>query len=100
MSYAPDILDINMGCPVPKVVNNNSGSALMKDIDRAAEIVKSSKKRFGSTCNGKNSVRAGIRIPLTLWNLPLLWNRQALTLLQSTAEPKTKCTREKPTGTL
>ncbi len=25
----------------------------MKDIDRAAEIVKSSKKRFGSTCNGK-----------------------------------------------
>ena len=26
-----DILDINMGCPVPKVVNNNEGSALMKD---------------------------------------------------------------------
>ena len=25
-----DILDINMGCPVPKVVNNNEGSALMK----------------------------------------------------------------------
>ena len=26
-----DILDINMGCPVPKVVNNGEGSALMKD---------------------------------------------------------------------
>lgn len=26
-----DILDINMGCPVPKVVNNHEGSALMKD---------------------------------------------------------------------
>lgn len=25
-----DILDINMGCPVPKVVNNGDGSALMK----------------------------------------------------------------------
>lgn len=26
-----DILDINMGCPVPKVVNNGEGSALMKE---------------------------------------------------------------------
>lgn len=34
-----DILDINMGCPVPKVVNNGEGSALMKDPKRIAEIV-------------------------------------------------------------
>lgn len=47
MGYDPDILDINMGCPVPKVVNNNSGSALMKDIDRAAEIVKAVKSVSG-----------------------------------------------------
>lgn len=33
-----DILDINMGCPVPKVVNNQEGSALMKDPKHAAEI--------------------------------------------------------------
>ena len=33
------ILDLNMGCPVPKVVNNGEGSALMKDPDRAARIV-------------------------------------------------------------
>ncbi len=26
-----DILDVNMGCPVPKVVNNGEGSALMKN---------------------------------------------------------------------
>ena len=25
-----DVLDVNMGCPVPKVVNNGEGSALMK----------------------------------------------------------------------
>ncbi len=47
MKYSPDILDINMGCPVPKVVNNNSGSALMKDIERAAEIVKAVKSVSG-----------------------------------------------------
>ena len=34
-----DILDINMGCPVPKVVNNGEGSALMKDPKRVGEIV-------------------------------------------------------------
>lgn len=33
------ILDINMGCPVPKVVNNNEGSALMKSPKLVEEIV-------------------------------------------------------------
>lgn len=33
------ILDINMGCPVPKVVNNHEGSALMKDPDLVYRIV-------------------------------------------------------------
>ena len=34
-----DILDINMGCPVPKVVNNGEGSALMKNPKLVREIV-------------------------------------------------------------
>ncbi len=34
-----DILDINMGCPVPKVVNNGEGSALMKNPKLVEEIV-------------------------------------------------------------
>lgn len=34
-----DVLDINMGCPVPKVVNNGEGSALMKDPVRVGQIV-------------------------------------------------------------
>lgn len=34
-----DILDINMGCPVPKVVNNGEGSALMKNPALIKEIV-------------------------------------------------------------
>ena len=34
-----DILDINMGCPVPKVVNNGEGSALLKNPELIREIV-------------------------------------------------------------
>lgn len=36
----PDIIDINMGCPVPKVVKSGDGSALMRDIPKAVEIAK------------------------------------------------------------
>ena len=35
-----DILDINMGCPVPKVVNNGEGSALLTDPELIGRIVK------------------------------------------------------------
>jgi nifR3 family TIM-barrel protein len=34
-----DIIDINMGCPVPKIVKGSGGAALMKDIDHAAKLV-------------------------------------------------------------
>ena len=34
-----DILDLNMGCPVPKIVNNGEGSALMKNPRLAGEII-------------------------------------------------------------
>jgi nifR3 family TIM-barrel protein len=35
----PDALDINAGCPVPKVVKNGAGSALMKDPPRLGRVV-------------------------------------------------------------
>lgn len=37
--FTPTAIDINMGCPVPKVVSNGEGSALLKNPDLAAEIV-------------------------------------------------------------
>ena len=40
-AYPIDIIDINMGCPVRKVIKKGSGAALMKDQDRAANIVRS-----------------------------------------------------------
>ncbi len=48
LQYNPDIIDINMGCPVPKVVNTGAGSALMKDIKLASEITESAVKSAGS----------------------------------------------------
>lgn len=39
-----DIIDINMGCPTPKIVSNGDGSALMRDVPRACAIVKEIKR--------------------------------------------------------
>ena len=39
MRYSPDILDINMGCPAPKIAGNHCGSALMRDPDLCRRIV-------------------------------------------------------------
>ncbi|HBG8312526.1 TPA: tRNA dihydrouridine synthase DusB [Clostridioides difficile] len=64
--YSNEILDINMGCPAPKVVKNGDGSALMKNPKLAEEVlravVKNSKKpvtlkiRKGWDDNSVNSV--------------------------------------------
>ena len=37
--FNPNVIDLNCGCPVPKVVKNGAGSALMKDLVRLAEVV-------------------------------------------------------------
>ena len=39
-----DIIDINMGCPVKKVVNGDAGSALMRDLDHAGRIIEETVK--------------------------------------------------------
>lgn len=38
-----DIIDINMGCPVPKIFNNGEGSALLADLNKASSIIKAAK---------------------------------------------------------
>lgn len=40
ISFAPEIIDINMGCPAPKIIKNKSGSVLMKNPCLAGEIIK------------------------------------------------------------
>ena len=51
--FNPDFIDINMGCPVPKVISSGGGAALMKNPVLAAEIV-------------KNVVRASEGVPVTV----------------------------------
>ena len=41
VSELADIVDINMGCPAPKVVKNGDGSKLLLDIDKAEKVIKS-----------------------------------------------------------
>lgn len=47
-----DFLDLNMGCPAPKIVNNGEGSALMRDLPRAEKII--------------TAVRRAVDVPLTV----------------------------------
>lgn len=47
------ILDINMGCPVPKVVGNGEGSALMKNPELAAEIIRKTSKAISKPVTAK-----------------------------------------------
>lgn len=43
--YSNEILDINMGCPAPKVVKNGDGSALMKTPELAAKVIEAAAKK-------------------------------------------------------
>ena len=57
-----DIVDINMGCPVKKIVNNNSGSALLKDEKLAIKIAE--------------TVVNSVKIPVTL-KMRLGWDAES-----------------------
>ena len=35
-----DIIDLNFGCPAPKIIKNGEGSALLKDLEKAREIIR------------------------------------------------------------
>ena len=48
-----DLFDINMGCPVEKVVRRGAGSALMKNPRRCGEIVRSVRRRTGISVTAK-----------------------------------------------
>jgi tRNA-dihydrouridine synthase len=47
-----DIIDLNMGCPMPKITKQGKGAALMRDVDASRELLR--------------SMRAVIRVPFTV----------------------------------
>ena len=51
------LLDVNMGCPVPKVVKNGDGSALMRDPDKAGRIIEAMVAKTKKPVTAK--IRAG-----------------------------------------
>jgi len=55
--YGAEVVDINMGCPVRKVVNGGSGAALLKDPRRAGEIMEAVRKAVSIPVTVK--IRAG-----------------------------------------
>ncbi len=57
------IIDINMGCPVKKVVNGEAGSALMRDLNLASQIIDATVK--------------AVRVPVTL-KMRMGWNHDSL----------------------
>src|ERR671919_1469034 len=57
------IIDINMGCPVKKVVNGDAGSALMRDLPLAASIIAATVK--------------AVKVPVTL-KMRMGWNHDSL----------------------
>lgn len=63
LKFKPDFFDINMGCPVPKVVKTGAGSALMKNPENAFEIVK--------------AVKAAIDVPVSV-KMRIGWDSESI----------------------
>jgi tRNA-dihydrouridine synthase B len=59
LSFQPDLIDINMGCPVKKVVKRGAGSALMKMPSKAAQIVKEVKQAIAGSVPLSVKFRSG-----------------------------------------
>lgn len=55
----PDFLDINAGCPVPKVVGKNGGSSLLKDLPLLQKIAAAVVKELGNDCPVTTKIRLG-----------------------------------------
>jgi tRNA-dihydrouridine synthase B len=67
MEFSPDIIDINMGCPAPKVATNGAGSALMKNPGLCGEIVA--------------AVKGAVTVPVTV-KIRKGWDKNAVNAVE------------------
>ena len=92
-----DILDINMGCPVPKVVNNGDGSALMKNPKLAGEIIEKTARAIKKPVRSRSAKDLTRNMSMRLRWLTLRRN-PVLRQWQSTAGQGHNFIRERLTG--
>mgnify|MGYP000208176889 CR=1 FL=1 len=86
-----DIIDINMGCPVGKVVANGDGSALMKDPEKAARIAEAVVKASPVPVTVKMR-RGWDKGSINAVELRKCWSRRASAPSPSMAAPAPRCT--------
>ena len=55
----PDLIDINFGCPVKKVVCKGAGAGVLKDVDLMVRLDKSSYRQYRFACYRKNPFGLG-----------------------------------------
>ena len=94
LEFEPQAIDINMGCPAPKVANNGAGSALMKDPQLAGEIIATTAGRRSTGC------RTFSIIGPSGWSWPKSRSKTALPPWRYTAAQEKKCTAATQTGTV
>jgi len=68
--WRPAIIDVNCGCPVPKIVKSGAGSALMRDPERIRAIVE--------------AMSAAVRVPVTV-KIRLGWDDSSINYLEAAA---------------
>lgn len=66
-NYSFDVIDINMGCPTPKIVKNGSGVALMREPEKAGEIIK--------------AVVKSVNVPVTV-KMRTGWNKDEINVVE------------------
>ena len=91
-----EVIDINCGCPVPKIVKTGAGSALTRDPDRLYKIVKAVTKAVGESENPEVPVTVKIR---SGWEQKMMtWKEAALAALEGGAKAITIHPRTKAQG--
>ncbi len=67
LEYEPEVIDINMGCPAPKIAGNGGGSALLKNPELAEEIMR--------------AVKDAVDIPVTV-KIRLGWDADSINCIE------------------
>lgn len=67
LEYNPEVIDINMGCPAPKIAGNGGGSALLRSPELAEEIMR--------------AVREAVDIPVTV-KIRLGWDADSINCIE------------------